>query len=145
MLTQSGAVCSRDVNCGGLRQNVDRAAINQAWERERDRRFVAALPTAEAIGRDKHLDPMYRLGDRWPKVWRVMNLCEADSGVVKTHVPKLPPGSILGRLKIGSTWWVCVFTDGSDPEDNYVPDDLRERVSNAHLQAKFLNLEADLS
>lgn len=144
MLTQSGAVCSRDVKCGGLRVNVDRTAIAQAWNFERDQEFVLSLPAAVQSGYDKHVEPLYTLSDKPGKWWRVMNVCESDSGLAKSYVPKLPQGSVLGRLKIKNVWWVCVFTDGSDPEE-HVSNELRERVSRAHLEAKFLNLEADLS
>lgn len=143
MLTPSGAVCSRDHRCGGLRLNVDRDAISKAWNFERDQKYVNSLPIAIQSGHDKDLEPIYKLGT-YERVWRVMNVCEANSGLAKSYIPKLPRGSILGRLNIKDKCWVCVFTDGNDPDDD-VSDEIRERVSRAYMESKFLNLEADLS
>lgn len=144
MLTPSGAVCSRDHRCGGLRLNVDRGAIAHAWNVKRDEQYVLSLPAAVQSGYDKQVEPLYTLTGKPGKWWRVINVCEADSGLVRKNASALPAGSVLGRLKIKDIWWVCVFTDGSDPEE-HVSDTLRDRISRAHLEAKFLDLEADLT
>lgn len=146
MLTPSGAVCSRDHKCGGLRTGVDRAAISQAWNFQRDQQFVLALPAAIQDSYDRSLEPLYRLDGKPGKWWRAMNVCEADSGLAKSYVPKLPYGSVLGRLKIHNVWWVCVFTDGKDTDEETVPFEIRQRVANAHEVAKTLfESDSDLS
>ena len=146
MLTRTGAVCSRDVNCGRLHTSIDRAAIIAEWDRQRDLERALRFPRANQCGRDKQLEPLYMLEGVTGQFHRAINLCRINSGTVQRMLASMPSGSIVGRLEINGADWVCIFTaDDHDPARRDVPLDLFTRVDSIYQEAKQREQWVDLS
>lgn len=145
MLTNSGAVCSRDPKCGRLHTSIDRAAIQLEWDRKRDLDKALSFPLAKQVGRDKNLEPVFELPGRDGKWHRTMNVCEAACGVVRRFLASLPQSSVLGRLPIKGVEWVCVFTSDDYKPVEDVPYDLFARVEEIHKEQQTRDSFVDLS